>query len=71
MDRTIFLSNVTIVGGRKNAETDKFTEHFLCEQIHNNLHALSFMHPFTDEFKILFERVSVVIILIFIINHFN
>lgn len=68
MDRTTFLSNVTIVGGKKNVETDKYTENFLCEEIHNNLFALSFMHPFTDELKIQFERVSVVIISIDIIK---
>lgn len=58
MDRTI-MQNITIFGAAKRAaDTDKFSDSFLCDEIYNNLRALSFIHPFTDEFKDLFERVS-------------
>lgn len=58
MDRTINLQNSMIHSSKKSNETLKFTESFLCDEIHDNLRTLALIHPFSDEFKEFFEKVS-------------
>lgn len=58
MDRTTIAQNITILGNKRATDTEKFSESFLCDEIHSNLRSLSFIHPFTDDFKHLFEKVS-------------
>lgn len=37
--------------------SDKLTENTLSDEIYDNLRVLSFMYPFPDEMKALFEKV--------------
>lgn len=57
MDRTLPL-NTTIHNQKKFNGCEKLTESFLCEEIHDNLRVLALVHPFSDEFRAVFEKVS-------------
>lgn len=57
MDRTINLQSGMIHSNKKSNETQKFTESFICDEIHDNLRALALIHPFSDDFKEIFEKV--------------
>ncbi|XP_055319309.1 augmin complex subunit dgt6-like [Sitodiplosis mosellana] len=56
MDRTINSHSGMIHGNKKSNESPKLTESFLCDEIHDNLRTLALIHPFSDEFKDVFEK---------------
>lgn len=43
---------------KNTKDLQKFTESFLCDEIHYNLRTLALIYPFSDEFKEIFEKVS-------------
>lgn len=58
MDKTAIFHNTTVQSVKKTTDSEKFTETFLCDEIHDNLRTLALLHPFSDEFKEVFEKVS-------------
>lgn len=58
MDKTAIFHNTTIQNVKKSNDSEKFTEAFLCDEIHDNLRTLALLHPFSDEFNDIFEKVS-------------
>lgn len=57
MDKT-FCPNGTFAVPRRPADAEKFTESFLCDEIHDNLRTLRLAMPFSDEFTQMFEKVG-------------
>lgn len=58
MDRATNSHSGMIHSNKKSNESLKLTESFLCDEIHDNLRTLALIHPMTDEFKSVFEKVS-------------
>lgn len=58
MDKTATWHTSTFHVNKKSNESEKFTESFLCDEIHDNLRTLALIYPFSDELKDVFEKVS-------------
>lgn len=57
MDRTAIFNSTTFFSSKKPTEINGYTENFLCDEIHSNLRALSFLVPFTSDLKMVFDKV--------------
>lgn len=58
MDRATNSHSGMIHSNKKPNESLKLTESYLCDEIHDNLRTLALIHPLSDEFKNVFEKVS-------------
>lgn len=70
MDRTNILHGSMNHLNKKCTESSKLTESFLCDEIYDNLRTLALIHPFSEEFKEIFEKVHDLSSLINTINLF-
>ncbi|XP_031630154.1 augmin complex subunit dgt6-like [Contarinia nasturtii] len=56
MDRTTIMQGSMNHSIKKSNESQKFTESFLCDEIHDNFRTLALIYPFSDDFRDTFEK---------------
>lgn len=59
MDKTTVFDTTLCPNNRKPAaDSKRYTESFLCDEIHANLRAMSYLVPFHSDLEVVFAHVS-------------